>query len=426
MDRIVIHKPNATADSGSASNPRDIYNSTEHAGVALPTSTNSSPVVTASESSHESYRFQPLDLTCQQIRLLRIEPSSDIFSCSLHNVTFSTDSKLRYKALSYTWGPPLPTCTVLVNGKPFLIRENLYHFLDTLRGEDTELQRFFSRKRVGATDLFWVDQICIDQLNPLEKNHQVNFMGQIYSNASEVLLWLGATADGSNEAMNLLSKEYSYSISRECWVRFGRRNQVTKGKDGLHFTTYGERRALTALFSRPYWQRLWVLQEILLASRVVIYCGTEKIDWEILESLLSYLEDIPSARPATTIIEHKSRTISTSRATLWNVFDAFSEWQCDDPRDKVFGLLSLVRSNTQIKPRYDMSAKRLCEDVIREVCKQATLWPRKAFYQFAEKLRRCLQVPELDITKLVDHEMEELQRLRNFKTGGKAKLEEIS
>jgi hypothetical protein len=41
---------------------------------------------------------------------------------------------------------------------------------------------------------FW-DSVCIDQANTAERNHQVSQMGQIYSRAERVYLWLGANKE---------------------------------------------------------------------------------------------------------------------------------------------------------------------------------------------------------------------------------------
>jgi hypothetical protein len=39
--------------------------------------------------------------------------------------------------------------------------------------------------------IFWIDNLCIDQDNPLEKNHQVHLMRDIYQKANSILVWLG-------------------------------------------------------------------------------------------------------------------------------------------------------------------------------------------------------------------------------------------
>ncbi|OAL43075.1 heterokaryon incompatibility, partial [Pyrenochaeta sp. DS3sAY3a] len=83
-----------------------------------------------------------------------------------------------YSCLSYMWGDPEEQHAILINGKTFKVRRNLWDFL-----------------RVAQTKLFnnflWIDALCIDQQNTQERNHQVQQMGNIYSRAKTVLLWLG-------------------------------------------------------------------------------------------------------------------------------------------------------------------------------------------------------------------------------------------
>src|SRR5689334_20558060 len=85
-----------------------------------------------------------------------------------------------FQALSYEWGPPAPQHSIFVNGYALSIRENLYHFLQTVQ-RDSEFCR--------DTVLF-IDQIRIDQSNVKERNHQVYQMATIYSSAQHVIIWL--------------------------------------------------------------------------------------------------------------------------------------------------------------------------------------------------------------------------------------------
>ncbi|KAF2495324.1 heterokaryon incompatibility, partial [Lophium mytilinum] len=154
---------------------------------------------------------------------------SDTISCEL-KISTELASRPFYKALSYTWGSLLPARQILVNGEPFTVRENLYQFLRTIHHEK-------------PTFFFFIDQICIDQSNVQERNHQVNFMGQIYHEAIQVVAWLGPAADGSDEAMFWISRSQSHTSHY-------RRNDPV---------------SLNYLFQRAYWKRIWILQEIMLA-----------------------------------------------------------------------------------------------------------------------------------------------------------------
>jgi hypothetical protein len=77
------------------------------------------------------------------------------------------------------WGPPEPCETIIVNGKPFVVRQNLFDFLGNVQ------------TIVTPTNRSWIDAVCIDQTNVLESNHQIQQMGLIYSEAQCVDIWPG-------------------------------------------------------------------------------------------------------------------------------------------------------------------------------------------------------------------------------------------
>lgn len=128
------------------------------------------------------HKPRPLDLTPGYIRLLRVLPdlSNDgHIQCQIWNET--TDAQ--YSCLSYTWGSEHAKKDILIDGRTFKCRKNLWDFLDIARGKASLI-----------TGAFWIDAICIDQLNVFERNHQVSQMGNIYSSAASVLIWLGRDA----------------------------------------------------------------------------------------------------------------------------------------------------------------------------------------------------------------------------------------
>ncbi|KAH7347088.1 heterokaryon incompatibility protein-domain-containing protein, partial [Pyrenochaeta sp. MPI-SDFR-AT-0127] len=125
----------------------------------------------------------------QQIRLVRIIPSRGSSPIRCEFVLSMVDNhKKPYTALSYIWGPARERSDVVkiqLHDQDFWIRRNLWDFLQRARMD-----------RSLCAKLFWIDAICIDQAGNgsnglLEKNHQVNMMAEIYSNAHEVICWLG-------------------------------------------------------------------------------------------------------------------------------------------------------------------------------------------------------------------------------------------
>ncbi|KAF1926548.1 HET-domain-containing protein [Didymella exigua CBS 183.55] len=161
-------------------------------------------------NSKTLFRYAPLDHSGPSIRLVRISPVSSpdgLTQCTLSHAT--TDA--RYVCLSYVWDYHVSSecelgdknrsgAMILLNGRAFLVRENLFHFLCMARKK-------FARKTNQPPDEseaeipFWVDALCIDQSNPEERNHQVAQMGGIYSNALSVQIWLGKIPTGHVHAI---------------------------------------------------------------------------------------------------------------------------------------------------------------------------------------------------------------------------------
>jgi len=122
-----------------------------------------------------AFRHEALDYTKQSIRLIEVLPDDEsIIRCVMRNAKIGDN----YTCLSYTWGLDVEDQIIEINGRMFSVRSNLYDFLDVAR-----------LKYTGK--LFWIDALCIDQGNNVEKNHQVRQMGEMYSRATLVLVWVG-------------------------------------------------------------------------------------------------------------------------------------------------------------------------------------------------------------------------------------------
>lgn len=111
--------------------------------------------------------------THTNIRLIELHYNSEAdseapISCSL--MVVSLEYEPSYTALSYVWGNESVTKTILLDGKPFAVRENLWNFLAQYRAKKEE-------------GFLWVDALCIDQASIKERNHQVALMGrdELYS-----------------------------------------------------------------------------------------------------------------------------------------------------------------------------------------------------------------------------------------------------
>jgi hypothetical protein len=107
--------------------------------------------------------------------------------------TVSLDNAPEYVALSYVWGEKQRTQPIQVNGEKVLVTENLFSVFKHLQYDD-------------VAPALWVDSICINQQHAEEKSHQVARMKAIFSEASNVLIWLGEKNEKSDNIATLVSK----------------------------------------------------------------------------------------------------------------------------------------------------------------------------------------------------------------------------
>ena len=264
----------------------------------------------------EAYRYSCIQ-ALDGIRLIRIQPGNwdDDIRLTLLDTRLS-ESDIHYEALSYTWG----NCKdrVLV----FCGQER--HGLLVTRNCEAALRRLRHTREVRT---IWIDAICINQRDDGERNAQVRQMGRIYAGASRVLVYLGEHSGDSVVAMNCLKK------------RSDRYRLYDKDLSS------GERKALRCLLARPWFNRVWVIQEVVMARTVEAICGSHLVPWSALENLVYDMDlepaDLRLKPPRILYISMQS----TSRArTLWHLLCGSRYCASTDPKDKYFALLSITSS----------------------------------------------------------------------------------
>ncbi|VUC38080.1 unnamed protein product, partial [Clonostachys rosea] len=146
-----------------------------------------------------------LEISGRQIRLLTILSTEPEISCRLEVANLG-DAK-QFNALSYVWGDPTVTDTILVNGHRIQATTNLVSALQYAPRHLGESKHAMSLK-------LWVDAICINQEDLKEKSHQVSLMKDIYSQSGVVLCWLGSPSDTIHGAMDAIE-----TVARERYIR---------------------------------------------------------------------------------------------------------------------------------------------------------------------------------------------------------------
>jgi len=308
--------------------------------------------------------YRPLDRESREFRLLCLAPSKDYtapIQCKIFHS--SLDETPKYEALSYVWGDPSVTEDILVYDTRRAVTKNL----------ELALRHIRRRKK---SRVIWVDAICIDQSHLLEKNHQVAQMRDIYLSSKRVLVWLGE--EGSAKTA----------------IDFCRKLQEREKFELSHDEFQMHLEACYDLFvERPWWNRRWILQEVLHDRPVRVHVGKIEIEldelcqyfeaydrhktiWEIKspakEMMLKSKKELGGFSPIYVLfaadrkpvekISHQRSMIANRdepNTSLQITLQNFRSQQCMDPRDSVYALLGMAALKYGIPIDYNTTKRTI-------------------------------------------------------------------
>jgi hypothetical protein len=374
----------------------------------------------------KEFTYSPSDVSDAQIRLVHLLPlvtKSEQDSCQLelrcHIQTVSLDDAPEYTALSYTWGPPDRISLLFIDDEGISDPTNGETAIRITKSLETALLHL---RYPADTITLWIDQLCINQDDILEKNSQVPLMKVIYEKARDVLVWLGPAKDESDHLLRILKKVGKQASQAELWntdasisgmaraFEVSLSEIVKPGSLGPGFRIPAE--SLRSFVNRDWWTRVWVLQEISVGSSVRFACGAQRISYDRLRNALQFhafyvlrmaekfqtrhwisklfaiqtiltlrQEPIDSAamKMLSSSYKYKYQKGTTGDHSLLRTLelshvvkdrnDRFGQTklQATDARDKVFGLLGLANDREELKIRPDYGKE--VSDVYIEVAK---------------------------------------------------------
>jgi hypothetical protein len=245
-----------------------------------------------------------------------------------------------YNAISYAWGDPTLKYKIECEKDELNVTENVRELLDHIRDPNEDR-------------VIWVDAICIDQQNFEERSQQVRLMGQIYSSAESVNIWLGPEKDDSG-----LLEEFIPRLADVFWR--SRRAQlftdeVLFQKTKTHRTS-PEWVALKRLFGRPWFNRTWIVQEFVASPQHTFLCGKFHISAELLVLVAKELRHL--YLNGNDFVRHHGFDFAViskflRMARIWKLrmsgeetdfsLLTYSFWssKTSDPKDKIFSMLGL-------------------------------------------------------------------------------------
>lgn len=343
----------------------------------------------AVKSTTGRYQYAPLE--DHQIRVLGIsvEPTTGFLVCNFHHRDLAS-SLGAYRAISYCWGDPTPTDRVLCsNGQSLHVTKSCAEILTHV----------IPRRR---TEVFWIDQLCINQEDKVEKSAQVLLMGQIYSSTKQVIAWLGPGDKGSAKAVDFVETMFG---EIEGMKRKGLQPSLEPLMSSaprirnLPSEMQRERKwsALSSLLRNAWFERVWVMQEVIMAcaatsntarteDHTITSFENRTISFDVLAEVLKVLEKdnlninltydrqnsdgteeqgvdppgINAIRLFSTFRDFRNRGISvllnTALSRAWH-------FQATNARDKLYAVLGFCDdvADARLRPDYEADV----EDIYR-------------------------------------------------------------
>ena len=293
---------------------------------STPHKAKSSKCDSSSNAGSNAFVYTPLH-EVDEIRLLNIVPrhtpsGNGRLKDGIQHV-FLSESPL-YTAVSWMWGSPGDLVDLDLDGHKLIVQRNLRGIIEQLR-DDNQSRRV------------WIDAICIDQENILEKGHQVQMMGKIYQNANYVVACLNATRPEDSKHL------YREAVSLH--------RILQKGRYSTNTSSY------RLLFGNRYFTRRWIIQEIALAQAVIFSCEGYEIPMSTIRDAISKSRLRTKREPAQGYVPSSAaESMAESRAiqlcsteplsqsantSIEDLLYFHEKAECSKFHDKVYALISL-------------------------------------------------------------------------------------
>lgn len=323
----------------------------------------------------------PLCQDKDEIRLVWLMPGAwdDPIKCQLRVVSLGEIPP--YSALSYVWGDATRTEPIVVNGDSFHVTTNLKIALQYLR----------HRRLIRV---LWVDALCIHQTSHAEKAWQVDMMGQIFSKCINAVFWLGREREYGDPSPpgDLVLNDYSHVSLALKVIHDLVAGLHLKDIYGPDITTKQQIQDFHALVCygwnvirhRPWWQRVWTLQEAVMPNEAILKCGVSELRWSVLQQLeiatnahakccrskILHLNptDLPTLRNQVRAV----RLLRNSKRRNFPLLYIHSaQRDATNSLDKIYGLIGMFQGDLQLYSDYNVEPTELCISLTKQLLLRA-------------------------------------------------------
>jgi hypothetical protein len=307
---------------------------------------------------------------------------------------------VKYFALSYAWGFVDITHAIECDGQEVLVSKTVYtvlcglHHLGLCNSETMPI---------------WIDALCINQKDEIEKTQQVRMMRTIYKHAERVFGWLGEETEADRRGFEVLEKVWqildSYDPNNEETTR---RVQSLLNLDVTHLEPLGlpgliapEWNYVKDILEKPWFSRVWIIQEFFHAKDFLFLCGGSKIEPHVvLHSIRALFEsslfrtEIISARASSQSYlnaPHLSYLLEAEKLNFAECLVLGIHFEANDPRDKIFAMVSLSENTDTALIDYTQNIETVLISTGKE-CLESGLFSLDML-SFSQVLERKWKVP---------------------------------
>lgn len=296
-----------------------------------------SPITT----SQDPFKYRALEAKTT-IRLIKVcrTKINDHIACRISHFDETQQKRAKYHALSYVWGDQTKTQDVYLRDQGNIwhlvtLHENLWRFLDY-----TWRHKHFKRR-------FWTDRLCLDQDNTKEISQQVPRMHTIYSNAALVVVWLQSQEQQQKHRGLIKVARWSHILKPmpKLWCRIFR-DELSR------LSPEGNDNVWAQMMRNDYWQRAWIVQEVVAAKKVYVTFEDVSIDFDKLPALFLpvgwpigprlCIGNPAQERAFWALFEMRA---GDGKLPLWGILRNLREYKSSRPADRVYGLLGMAANH---------------------------------------------------------------------------------
>lgn len=286
-----------------------------------------------------AHEYKALNRSNSEIRIVKLHAGNRWSVIKANLISVSIFDAPPFEAVSYRWSSENPI-TILLDGGRFVVSGSVHEMLLALRSRTEDR-------------LLWIDSLCINQADDTEKGWQIGLMRNIYQSAYQVIWWMSLdyAVPFWQGSLAVLKELADAETAGDDWT-----DSWTSGQQQTKF------RSTMSLFCNDVFSRIWIIQEIALARKVIIKLGHEEMPWEVfIGAAESFLDAFAGrgwfvSRASEIVNDRMARAlrninlIKDLRASIHSQGGlALSElllrsaiYEVTDPRDRVYGLLGLM------------------------------------------------------------------------------------